>query len=141
VTKQKNANGRSQLTKAGLTEAVYQRHGGLSKTEAGDAVDSVLESLKSGLRGGRKIKITNFGVFEIKSRRGRTGVDPVSGERIAIPAHRGLAFRPSERLRSLVQAAPLAPLAPVAPADKVAEKQHQKPTSLILFDTKRTDDS
>ena len=96
---------RAQLTRAGLAEAVY-RHGGLSKSEAGDAVASVLDSLKSGLQSGRKIKITNFGVFEIKSRQGRIGVDPASGERITIPAQRGLSFRPSQKLLSLVQGAP-----------------------------------
>lgn len=114
---------RAQLTRAGLAEAVY-RHGGLSKSEAGDAVASVLDILKSGLQSGRKIKITNFGVFEIKSRRGRIGVDPVSGERIMIPARRRLSFRPSEKLQSLVQ----------------GEPTPSAPRSLILLDeTKKTD--
>ena len=125
MVSRKQPTGRTQLTKAGLIEAVYQRHGGLSKSEAGDAVDSVIDTLKSGLQGGRKIKITNFGVFEIKSRQVRTGVDPVTGERITIPAHRGLSFRPSEKLQSLVQRAPTP----------------SKRRSLILLDEKKTTDS
>ena len=55
MASRKQPTGRTQLTKAGLIEAVYQRHGGLSKSEAGDAVDSVIDTLKSGLQGGRKI--------------------------------------------------------------------------------------
>ena len=132
MASQETPKGRMQLTKAGLVEAVYQRHGGLSRSEACNAVDSVLDTLKSGLQGGRKIKITNFGVFEIKARRGRIGVDPVSGERIAIPAHRGLSFRPSEKLRSLVQGAP------VGKKRSTRSTRSNDPANLILLDEEET---
>lgn len=93
------------LTKADLTDAVYQRHGGLTKEEAAEIVDAIFGTLKASLVDGRPVKIKNFGVFEVVDRPGRTGVSPASGEKIFIPSSKGLAFRPSPRLRAKVEPA------------------------------------
>lgn len=87
------------LTKADLAGAVYDRHGGLTKGEAAEIVDAIFHTVKSSLVDGRPVKIRNFGVFEVKARAGRRGVDPSSGAPIDIPARRGLAFRPSTGLK------------------------------------------
>lgn len=95
------ANKRSgaSTTKADLVNLVYRTHGGLTKHEATDVVESILRHMKSHLLAGKSVKIHNFGVFEVVPRRGRAGVDPTSGERILIPARRGLNFRPADRLK------------------------------------------
>lgn len=90
-------------TKADLTKVVYNLHGGLTQHEAAQVVDTILKTVKTTLLEGRTVKITNFGVFEVKSRRGRTGVDPSSGEPIFIPEHKGLSFRPAHKLKRLVE--------------------------------------
>lgn len=94
---------RKGLTKADLAGAVYERHGGLTKGEAAELVDAVFQAVKSTLVEGRAVKIRNFGVFEVKDRSGRVGVDPTSGDRIRIPPKKGLAFRPSEGLKRTVE--------------------------------------
>jgi nucleoid DNA-binding protein len=94
--------GRRGLTKADLIDAVYERHGGLTKSEATEIVDAIFNTVKTTLGGGRPVRIKNFGSFEVTSRPARTGVNPTSGEKIAIPAHRGLNFRPARRLRASV---------------------------------------
>lgn len=94
------------LTKADLAGAVYDRHGGLTKGEAAEIVDAIFQTVKSTLVDGRPVKIRNFGVFEIKDRSGRTGVDPSTGAPIEIPARKGLAFRPSDGLKREVDDAP-----------------------------------
>jgi nucleoid DNA-binding protein len=93
---------RSGMTKADLVEVVYDRHGGLTKDEAAEIVEAIFDTVKTNLGSGRRVRIKNFGTFEITSRPGRLGVNPVSGERIFIPAHRGLSFRPSRRLRTVM---------------------------------------
>ena len=85
---------RAGLTKADLTDLVYRRHGGLTKNEAAEIVDRIFTTVKTNLLDGRAVKIQNFGVFEVLSRRGRRGVNPASGESIFIPPHKGLSFRP-----------------------------------------------
>jgi len=94
---------RSGLTKAELVRRIYQIHGGLTRREAADVVDQILQLMKTSLLDGRSIKIQNFGVLEVTEREGRSGVDPSSGARIFIPSHKGLSFRPSPRLKSTLE--------------------------------------
>ena len=94
---------RSGLTKAELVRRVYQLHGGLTRREAAEVVDEILRAMKINLLDGRSIKIQNFGVLEVTRRQGRSGVDPSSGERIFIPSHKGLSFRPSPKLKTTIE--------------------------------------
>lgn len=100
----KTARGRSGLTKSDLTDRVYKRHGGLTKSEAASVVEKIFETMKSNLVDGRQIKIQNFGVFQVVERQGRTGVNPANGRKIFIPKHNGLSFRPAPRLKKAVDA-------------------------------------
>ncbi len=89
---------RKGLTKADLVDVVYQRHGGLTKSEATEIVEAIFGTVKTTLGDGRPVKIKNFGTFEVMARPGRMGVNPSSGEKMFIPPHKGLSFRPSRRL-------------------------------------------
>ena len=90
------------LTKADLVDAVYSRHGALTKDEAAEVVDAIFGTVKRTLGEGTAVRIKNFGVFEVADRAERVGVNPASGERIVIPSHKGLAFRPAARLKKQV---------------------------------------
>jgi integration host factor subunit alpha len=92
----------SGLTKADLIDVVYERHGALTRDEAAEIVDVIFSTVKSNLGGGRTVRIKNFGTFEVADRKGRVGVNPASGEKMFIPAHRGLSFRPARRLKKVV---------------------------------------
>lgn len=89
-------------TKADLIDAVYRRHGALTKNEAAEVVDVIFRTMKTTLQDGRSVRIRNFGSFEVTYRDGRTGVNPASGEKMFIPAHTGLTFKPSRNLKSAV---------------------------------------
>jgi nucleoid DNA-binding protein len=89
---------RKGLTKADLVDVVYRRHGGLTKAEATDVVEAIFGTVKTTLGDGRPVKIKNFGTFEVTARPGRLGVNPSSGEKMFIPPHKGLSFRPAQRL-------------------------------------------
>jgi len=91
------------LTKQDLAGLVYDLHGGLTKHEAVEVVDTILGTVKTSLLEGRKVKIQNFGVFEVTRREGRRGTNPVNGESIFIPSHKGLSFRPAKKLQSAVE--------------------------------------
>jgi integration host factor subunit alpha len=101
---------RGGITKADLADAVYQRHGGLTRAEAAAIVDTILRTVKTTLAGGRSVKIKNFGSFEVRQRRRRRGVDPSSGEPILIPDHQGLSFRPARYLRDALGTAASVPI-------------------------------
>ena len=120
-----NNRSRQGLTKAELVKRIYQLHGGLTRREAADVVDQIIQAMKTSLLDGRSIKIQNFGVLEVTEREGRSGVDPSSGDRIFIPSHRGLSFRPSPRLKSTIER---------RSQDRLAEETHR-----LLSDEARLD--
>jgi integration host factor subunit alpha len=89
-------------TKADLIDQVYRCHGGLTKNEAANVVESIFDAVKTTLVEGRSVRIKNFGTFEVTERPGRKGVNPSSGKEIFIHPHKGLSFRPARMLKDVV---------------------------------------
>lgn len=52
--------------------------------------DKILESLVQGQR----VELRNFGVFKVKSRKGRTGRNPRTGDVVPVPPKRVAVFKP-----------------------------------------------
>lgn len=86
------------MTKADLVEAVYRIHGGLSRKEAADVVEQLIDSIKQVLVRGDRVQISGFGCFEVVTRRSRKGRNPQTGDVIAIGERQSLVFRPSRIL-------------------------------------------
>ncbi|MEK9832000.1 MAG: HU family DNA-binding protein, partial [Rhodospirillaceae bacterium] len=59
---------------------------GLSKADAGKAVDSVLDNITSALQGGNEVRLVGFGTFSVAQRKATTGRNPQTGATIQIPA-------------------------------------------------------
>jgi integration host factor subunit alpha len=87
------------MTKADIIDAVHEKVGGFSKTEAADAVETVFETIKETLEKGVKIKLSGFGNFVVREKHARSGRNPQTGQGIVISARRVLAFRPSPVLK------------------------------------------
>jgi len=83
------------MTKADLAECVHQQHGSITKAQAADLVDLVLERMKDRLAKGEKVLVSNFGSFRVISARARRGRNPATGETIQIPSRDTLVFRPA----------------------------------------------
>ncbi|RMH37424.1 MAG: integration host factor subunit alpha [Nitrospirae bacterium] len=75
---------------------------GVSKSEALDMVEDVLEIMKEGLQKGESIKIAGFGNFIVRNKRERKGRNPRTGEEIAITPRRVVTFRPSQLFKKYV---------------------------------------
>ena len=75
----------------------------LSKRDATEAVEAVLETIKSTLRSGGEISFTGFGKFTVADRGARQGVNPQTGERIQIAATRVPRFSAGSGLKSAVK--------------------------------------
>lgn len=86
------------MTRDDIAEAVYERHGGLSRRESRLLVDRLLDRMKMALLSGESVRISGFGRFEVVRRRARRGRNPSTGQRIEIGPRRRLIFRPSRRL-------------------------------------------
>ena len=58
----------------------------LSKTDAGNAVDAVVEVIKKALKKGDSVSLVGFGTFKSAARAAREGKNPKTGEKIKIAA-------------------------------------------------------
>ena len=72
---------------------------GLTKADAGRAVDGVFDSIASALASGDDVRIVGFGSFSVANRAASTGRNPRTGEEIQIPASRTVGFRPAKALK------------------------------------------
>jgi integration host factor subunit alpha len=96
-------SGGAPMTRTDLASAVYRRHGGLSKAEAAQLVDTIFDIIKRKLVERERVQIVNFGIFEVRNKRGREGRNPRTGEKIQIRQRRTLVFRPSQYFQEAVQ--------------------------------------
>lgn len=96
-----NPAARSTVTRAQLTEAVYQEVG-LSRNESAELVESVLAQMADALVRGEMVKLSSFGSFSVRQKGQRMGRNPKSGEEVPIPPRRVLVFRPSHVLKDRI---------------------------------------
>ena len=94
------------VTRADLSEAVYTEIG-LSRTESAQLVDSVLDTISDALVAGENVKISSFGTFLVRQKRGRVGRNPKTGEEVPIDPRKVLTFRASQVMRDrIIEAGP-----------------------------------
>lgn len=93
--------GGNTLTRADLSDAVHQQVG-LSRTESADLVKSILDHVTETLVEGETVKLSSFGTFMVRSKSGRMGRNPKTGEEVPITPRRVLVFRPSHVLKDLI---------------------------------------
>lgn len=74
----------------------------LTKKDATAAIEATLEAIASCLTQGEEVKLSGFGVFTVKEKAARKGVNPSSGEEIIIPATKAVSFKPSKGLKDRV---------------------------------------
>ena len=84
--------------KADIVEAVADG-AGLSKKQAADAVQSLIDSISSHLQDGDRVQLPGLGSFSVSHRAGRTGRNPKTGESIEIAASNGVRFKISRPLK------------------------------------------
>lgn len=89
------------MTKSELIEQVAQTSG-LSKKQAGEAVNATLDTIQGALAKGESVTITGFGSFEVRNRKAREGVKPGTSEKIQIPASKAPAFKAGKPLKDAV---------------------------------------
>jgi DNA-binding protein HU-beta len=72
---------------------------GLSKSDAGKAVDAVFTSITHALKSGDDVRVTGFGTFVTTERAASKGRDPRTGKEIDIKAAKVPKFRAGKPLK------------------------------------------
>jgi nucleoid DNA-binding protein len=89
------------LTKADIIDSVAAG-AELSKRQAGQIVELVLDEIMTALQKGERVALTPFGSFVVRQRRAREGRNPKTGASIKIPARKVAAFVAGKGLKEAV---------------------------------------
>ena len=76
---------------------------GSTKADAERAVEAMIAFVTEHLKKGQEVSIAGLGIFEAKTRAGRTGRNPRTGATIQIKAMRVPKFRASKTLKDAVK--------------------------------------
>lgn len=97
------------LTKAELSDLLFEKVG-LNKREAKDMVEAFFEEISSALEMGDGVKLSGFGIFELREKPERPGRNPKTGEDVPIKARRVVTFHASAKLKTAVYCEESVPL-------------------------------
>ena len=89
------------MNKADLVDSIAAS-AGITKSQAGSALDAAVESISGALRKGQRVTLVGFGSFCTAQRAARTGRNPKTGKAINIAARRVARFIPGAELKQAV---------------------------------------
>jgi integration host factor subunit alpha len=92
------------LTRADLCEAVHDEVG-LTRQDCAELVERTLDLVAEALEAGQTVKLSGFGVFQVRAKNARMGRNPKTGEPAAIEPRRVIGFRASQVMKARIDSA------------------------------------
>ena len=89
---------RINLTKKDLINSVYMQIG-FSKNISENLLDDILRTIIDNLKKHKKIKISKFGTFTVRSKKSRIGRNPSTKEKKIISERNVVLFKPSKEFK------------------------------------------
>ena len=89
------------MNKSELIDAIAD-NGGLSKADAGKALDATIAAVTNALKAGDTVTLVGFGTFNVKERAARTGRNPQTGATLEIKASKVPSFKAGKGLKDSV---------------------------------------
>ncbi len=75
---------------------------GVTKAQAGEAVDAVFEAITGSLKNADEVRLVGFGTFSVSRRKASVGRNPATGAEIQIPASNQAKFKPGKGLKDAI---------------------------------------
>ena len=76
---------------------------GVKQTDAKKIVQKYLDYVIDSLAKGETVELRNFGVFKVKTRKGRMGRNPRTGDAVPIPEKKVVTFKPGLVMKQRVK--------------------------------------
>ena len=92
------------VTRADLSEALHEEIG-LPRQECAGMVERILDIIVDRLEQGETVKLSGFGVFQVREKRARMGRNPKTGEPAEIEPRRVIGFRASQVMKARIDRA------------------------------------
>jgi DNA-binding protein HU-beta len=87
-----------------LVDHIAAAEPNLTKAQAKTLVDGVFAKIRESALKGEEVSVPGFGKFKVQDKPARTARNPRTGESIAVPATRKLAFQPAKALKDALGA-------------------------------------
>ena len=92
------------MTKADIVKELYERnYKWLSRKEASDMVELLINILKENLADGKTVKIAGFGTFIVRKKAERKGRNLKTGQEIPITPRKVVTFKASNQFKAMVE--------------------------------------
>ena len=92
---------RNNLTKKNIINSLYMQIG-FSKKISEILLEDILDIITDNLKKFKKIKISNFGTFSIRSKKSRVGRNPKTKEEKIIKERNVVLFKPSKEFKEYI---------------------------------------
>ena len=92
---------RVNLTKKDIIKSIYLQIG-LSKKIIDLFLEDIIKILTNSIKENKKVKISSFGTFVVRSKKNRIGRNPKTKEEKKIPERNVLLFKPSKELKKYI---------------------------------------
>lgn len=89
------------MTKTDLVNLIAEK-AEFSKKDAEKALSTVVSVITESLASGEKVQLVGFGTFEVRDRKAKEGINPLTKEKISVPAKRVPAFKAGKALKEAV---------------------------------------
>jgi len=89
------------MKKAEFIDAVAEK-AGLSKKDANEALNAILETITEALKDGKTVSFIGFGSFSTVERAAREARVPLTGKTVQIPARKAVKFKVGKSLKDSV---------------------------------------
>ncbi len=93
------------MIRSELVHSLGKSFEGLSQREMDQIVDLFFDTITNQLADGGRVELRGFGTFSTRSRDGRSGRNPRTGEAVEIDSKRVPYFKPGKEIRQRLSAA------------------------------------
>ena len=92
---------RSNLTKKDIVNSLYMQIG-FSKKISANLLEDILDTIFNNLIKYKKIKLSNFGTFSLRTKKSRVGRNPKTKEEKIITKRNVVLFKPSKEFKNCI---------------------------------------
>lgn len=75
---------------------------GLSDSEVYLVLNAMLDEIVNSVKNGEAVQLTGFGKFELSERSERNGINPMTKEKIIVPASKSMKFKPANHVKKQI---------------------------------------
>lgn len=95
------------MTKPEFIDKIVEVNPGLTKVQAREYLDVVMDTLYEAVSCGEEVTLGDVGKLVVTFKPERNAHNPQTGEKLVVPAHYAVKFRPSKRIKEAVGVLPV----------------------------------